>query len=234
MKNPIKKISRLINDFGKTNAILYLLSKALSVPSGRKVQLERYFLVAQPVQDKPFLPPGKGKNSTISELTPAHPLLSQLPRPAEVIADRFAQGAFCLALVKEDQVQAFIWLIRRQYNEDVALVRYLLPERANTVWDFDVYVAPPYRLGFTFLKLWDAAYAHLRSMGVQWSISRISAFNKDSLSSHIRLGAKTFASVTFLKIGSLQILFSSLHPWLHVSLGKNCPEIRIPDNFGQN
>ncbi|MDD2759554.1 MAG: hypothetical protein PHH11_04605, partial [Methylomonas sp.] len=84
--------------------------------------------------------------------------------------------------------------------------------------DFDVYVEPKYRLSPTFLKLWDEASARLLREGVSWSLSRISAFNTMSLSSHKRMGAKIIGWAVFFQMAGIQLTISSLKPFLHISL----------------
>ena len=84
------------------------------------------------------------------------------------------------------------------------------------VWDFDVYVEPQFRLGRTFARLWDAANEQFSSNGIQWSISRISAFNQQSLQSHQRLGIRRLNTLTFFCLGGLQIGFMSCAPYLNI------------------
>ncbi|MGK2951727.1 MAG: N-acetyltransferase family protein [Thiobacillus sp.] len=231
MRTILNKLKTLWKDLGPINAPLYLLHKALSVPTGGRAKVERFIFVAQPIHDTPLLPPGKAATSIVRQINPGDPLLSQCPRPAAVIADRYAQGAICLAIVKNDILQAFLWLIHKHYDEDVARVRFVLPPSGKAVWDFDVYVAPAYRLGYTFLKLWDTANAHLREHGVRWSLSRISAFNAGSLSSHSKLGARPIGSATFIIAGPLQIMTSSLSPKFHLSFGQSRPKLLMPENL---
>lgn len=225
----LSKLSKLRAEMGTFNALLYVLHRALSTMASGHAGIERFIFVAQPVPVKPYISPSKATTSVVKTLSPGDPLLAQCMRPAEVIAARFAQGAICIAIVKEDQLQAAIWLIQRHYDEDVVRARFVLPRSGTAAWDFDVYVAPEYRLGFTFLRLWDAANAYLRDAGALWSYSRITAFNLGSLASHSRLGARPFGSATFLTLGPIQIMISSLRPRLHVSLGKSQPELIMPE-----
>lgn len=223
------KWQQLRSDMGTLNALLYVMHRVLSMVSGKRAGIERFIFVAQPVPDRPHIPPGKTTTAVVKTLLPGDALLAQCMRPAEVIAARFAQGAKCLALIKEDQLQAAIWLIHGHYDEDVVRARFVLPRSGTAAWDFDVYVAPKYRLGFTFLRLWDAANAYLRESGARWSYSRITAFNLGSLASHSRLGASPFGSATFLTLGPIQIMISTLRPWLHISFGKTQPELIMPE-----
>lgn len=227
----LTKLKKLWQDLGPVSAPLYLLHLALSRPSRGRARIERFILVAQPVSDTPLLPPGRAASSSASRIDAGNALLEQCPRPAEIIARRYAQGAVCLGIVKNEVLQAFIWLVRGRYDEDVARVRFVLPPSGIAAWDFDVYVAPAYRLGYTFLKLWDAANAYLRQHGVHWSLSRISAFNAGSLASHSRLGAKPFGTATFIILGPMQIMFSTLSPRFHVSFGQSRPDLFMPEHY---
>lgn len=229
MLNKLKTLVGLWQDLGPLNTALFLVHRLLSGPSGGRAGIERFIFVAQPVPAQAHLAPGKSASTVIKRLNPSDPLLMQCQRPAEVIAARFAQGALCLAIIKGDEVQGSIWLIERHYDEDVVRARFVLPPTGSAVWDFDVYVAPKYRLGFTFLKLWDAANAHIRERGARWTYSRITAFNLGSLASHTRLGARPFGSATFLILGKTQIMVSTLAPKLHISFGQSRPELQLPD-----
>ena len=225
----LTKFRQLRTDMGTLNALLYGLHRVLSIVSGGRAGIERFIFVAQPVPDQPHIPSDKKTTSVVKTLLPGDALLAQCMRPEAVIAARFAQGAKCLAIVKDDQLQAAIWLIHGHSDGDVVRARFVLPRSGTAAWDFDVYVAPKYRLGFTFLRLWDAANAYLREAGVMWSYSRITAFNLGSLASHSRLGASPFGDATFLTLGPVQLMISTLRPWLHISLGQSQPKLIMPE-----
>jgi len=225
----LTKIKRLIGELGAINAFLYMVHVLLSKPTGHWARIERFLLVSQPVPPSPRLPAGRSKGVEVRRLVSGDELLAQVPRPPEVISSRYAQGAICLALVKTGKVQGYIWLIEGGYEEDVARVLFVLPASGKAAWDFDVYVAPEYRLGFTFARLWDAADAYLRDRGVHWSMSRISMFNAESLNSHGRLGAKAIGSATFLIVGPFQLMVSGLPPYIHLSWGCSRPSLRMPE-----
>jgi len=84
---------------------------------------------------------------------------------------------------------------------------------------------PEARGGLTFVRLWDEANAYLRGHGIAWSVSRISAFNPESLAAHRRLGARRISSALFLRIGDLQLLLSGVRPFLSLSMSTR----RVPD-----
>ncbi|MCX8114263.1 MAG: GNAT family N-acetyltransferase, partial [Burkholderiaceae bacterium] len=179
------------------------------------MRLVSYHFVAQPVAATDQLTPGLARSIEFRSLHPDDPLVPQLPRPPEVIARRFRSGARCLAAVKSGRLVGFLWYKEREYFEDEVRCRYRYHPTAS-VWDFDVYVAPEFRLGRLFARLWDFANSELRARGFRWTISRISAFNPESLAAHSRLGARRLGSAMFLVAGPLQVSFASLPPYVHV------------------
>jgi hypothetical protein len=68
-----------------------------------------------------------------------------------------------------------------------------------------------------FLKLWESASFRLIDEGYHWSLSRISAFNPNSLSSHKRMGARIIGWAVFVKMGGNQLAISSIKPFVHFS-----------------
>lgn len=210
------KVFRLIKELGTINASLYLFNlffKTLNIP----VVCIKYYFVSQEFHYKPLLPRNRGENLIVKELPISYQNHHPCPRPQSVIRDRYQQGASCLAVYKQEEFAGCFWYIKKKYHEDeVRCIFDLLDD--NSVWDFDVYVAPKYRLSPVFLKLWDNASKKLLAEGYQHSISRISAFNSMSLSSHKRMGAKTLGWAVFLCIGFVQITISNLFPFIHLSL----------------
>ena len=102
-----------------------------------------------------------------------------------------------------------------------------VPER-STAWDFDIYVAPPYRMGRTFMRLWSAANEFLRSSEIDWTLSRISADNAESLNSHRRTGRRHIATGLFLCLGATQVSFFTIRPFVHVSFSNPVrPALRL-------
>jgi len=59
-------------------------------------------------------------------------------------------------------------------------------------------------------------------------MSRISAFNKGSLTSHQKLGTRLLGSALFFVIGSRQLMLATVSPFIHVSMKRNnVPTIRV-------
>ncbi|MBK8891606.1 MAG: GNAT family N-acetyltransferase [Dechloromonas sp.] len=211
-----KSLKSAISSLGLSNGVLYLLGRAMQAVSGGRWFLVRYYLVAQPVPN-PFVPVCRpSENDRVVEIDRQNPIVKTFPRPSAVIQNRFEKGLVCLAATSKQTFSGFLWFARGAYDEDEVHCRFVLANPDTMVWDFDVYVEPQFRLGRTFARLWDAANEQFSSSGIQWSISRISAFNQQSLQSHERLGIRRLNSLTFVCLGGLQIGFMSCSPYLNI------------------
>jgi len=209
--------SQTIRHLGWLNGCLYALARLLTMVSGDRVRLHKYYLVAQPVPEKRWLPSHRGQAFEIRQVTELDPVIRLFPRPEWTTRYRFKQGAVCLAALKEGLPVGFLWLLLGSYQEDEVRCRYVPLPVGKSAWDFDVYVEPEHRNGIAFLKLWDEANRFLVAHQIQWSLSRISAFNSGSILSHARMGTQRIGAVTFLSIGSWQIAASTVPPYLHLS-----------------
>ena len=216
-----KRVYDTWRELGWFNSSLYGLNRFLTAVSKGRLRLYRYYLTAQPIADAPLLSGGRGKKIEIRLVNKEDPVSQEFPRPLAVIMDRFKQGAKCLAAFRQEQFIGFLWLLLGSYQEDEVRARFTPLPTGQAAWDFDVYVAPDFRLGLTFPRLWDEANHILSENGVQWSCSRISAFNAGSLASHARLGTLSLGSATFFRAGRWQITFASISPYFHLS---SCPD----------
>lgn len=205
----------LAKTLGLGTAAWYAVARSLEAVTFGRLRLIGYRFVAQPVPEQGQVAPGRGSSIELRILQSDDPLVSQLPRPPAVVAQRFRDGARCLAAVKSDRIVGFLWYKEREYIEDEVRCCYRF-DPAVAVWDFDVYVDPEYRLGRLFARLWDFANCELRARRYRWTISRISAFNPESLAAHSRLGARRLGSAVFIVAGSLQVSFASFRPHLHL------------------
>lgn len=232
--NRISGVRHTFTSLGWANGLFYLLARVLNRISG-SCSLYRYYLVAQPVSPKGRLTEKQGRGIQIREIPPGSHELSSMPRPSDIIRQRFDQGAVCLGAFKGNELAGFLWLRLGPYAEDEVRCRFVpLPEH-KTAWDFDVYIDPKYRLGFTFARLWDEADRFLRANGIGWTLSRISAFNAQSLASHAKLGTKVLGVSTFICLGSLQVTIASVSPYLHVSLNpRSSPTLRLEAETGSS
>ncbi|MEO7559788.1 MAG: hypothetical protein ABIT23_05990 [Nitrosospira sp.] len=223
-----KRRYQILRQMGWFNVTLYALNSFLGMVSKRGLRLYRYYLIAQPVAKTTLLPPGRGKKIEVRLTCEQDEVVGQFPRPAAVIRARFEQEATCLAAFKEKRFIGFLWLLLGGYQEDEVRARFIPLPVGRAAWDFDVYVAPDSRLGLAFPRLWDEANCFLGKNNVQWTCSRISAFNAGSLASHARLGTLSMGSAIFLCAGRWQVTLASILPYFHLSSHPSSfPEFRL-------
>lgn len=204
----LTRFRALLGDLGLGDTVLYLVARGIAAVARRPV-LIKYYLYAQPLPDKPLFGARPSASHQIRRVEPGDPLTASFPRPEDVIADRFEQGAICLALEREGALKGYIWFILGDYNEDEVWCTFRPLPAGVAAWDFDVYVDPADRLGLAFARLWEAGRQYLRERGYTWSISRVSAFNSASLRAHRRLQAKPVGSMVILLLGAYQMMWST-------------------------
>lgn len=224
----MQKLRAIVAQLGLLNGLLYFCDRVLRRTSADRARLVRYLIVAQPVPETPAARLRASSTSQVRQVEREDPLVPLFPRPPEVIATRFADGAMCFVATSRERFAGFLWLAFDGYDEDEVRCRYAFDTPEISAWDYDVYVEPEYRLGRTFMRLWQAANQFMSTRGVRWTFSRISAFNAGSIAAHRRLGGQILHSATFLCIGRLQISAIGAAPFLHVSLHPDArPVVRV-------
>lgn len=213
-----RKYFRLFNQLGTINACLYLSNRLANI-FPINLSFNKYYFVAQLLNKKSLLPESKGQHIQVFELPYSATTHHPSPRSTAKILNRYKQGAVCLVAYKNNDFAGCLWYAKSRFREDDVRCLYELVSD-QTAWDFDVYVKPKFRLSPVFLKLWDTTSAKLLSEGCLWSLSRISAFNAISLSSHKRMGAKVIGWAVFTSLGTLQITIASIRPFLHISFSE--------------
>ena len=213
----LKNIRNTFRELGRLNGFLYLIARVLN-RCNRRCNLYKYYLVAQPVSSTPRLSGQRGKSVVVQQVGRDHPALQQLDRPVNTLEQRFAQGSICLGAFKDTELLGYIWLHFSAYPEDEVRSCFQPEPSGATAWDFDIFIAPKHRLGYTFARLWDEADALLRARGVRWSLSRISAFNPASLTSHARMGLQPAGSVIYVVLFRYQFMLATVRPYLHIAL----------------
>ena len=220
MSRVLSFIKESVASLGFGNGLLVAIARALDQATGGRCRLFKYYFVAQPV---PAEPAGKSLRKSSTEIyfaSPGMAIVDHFPRPPEVIKKRFADGAVCLVAERSGTLVGFIWIKSIWYCEDEVRCTYVLDPPEKLAWDFDVFVAPEFRFSRAFAQLWAAAHRFLRERGYQWSISRISAFNANSLDSHKRLGIVRLATGVFANIGPVQLAAFSCSPYVHVAISR--------------
>jgi len=229
------KFADALRDVGWLDSVLYVLHTAFLRLTRSRLLLLKYYFVAQPIAAKSLLSPARGRNVAVHQVRPGDAAIALFPRDPAIIRKRFDSGAQCLCAMKQGGFAGFLWWQTGAYDEDEARCRFRPVPAEETVWDFDVHVEPAERGGMVLPRLWDEANALLRDRGVRWTVSRISAFNPASLSSHARMGALPIGSACFALLGRWQIMWASVHPFLHLSSGtSSCPELVLDVRQSKN
>ncbi len=203
----LDKLSEIVRTHGWRNGLLYGLARLLN-RSGMG-RLHYYLLYAQPLREQPRLPARRGATIAVRPLEAGAAELAALPRPTEVISERFQQDAQCLAAYVKDEFAGCAWYVSDVYHEDEVCCDFDFRAAPDCIWDFDVYVAPAYRNGIVFMRLWDELDQRAFTAGKRYSLSRISAFNQHSIASHERLGARRIGWAAFLGLGPAQLSLGS-------------------------
>ncbi len=198
---------------------LYRLDRLLDKLTLGHARLRVYLFCAQPIGANAFSAIREDHHTLVHQIVIGDELTQSFPRPPKVIYERFVRGCICYVAVVKGVFAGYVWLARDAYEEDEVRCRYTLPAGNESVWDFDVYVAPRLRIGRTLGRLWRGVDAALGQQGVHWSVSRIALSNVSSIQTHERLGAVYLASGAFLTLGPLQLSLFSKAPFAHLSLG---------------
>lgn len=191
-----------------------------------------YDLVVQPVPMGTLMRSGLARGVSVRPIKQGDPILSSFPVPPAVVAQRFDQGAACLAAFRDDELQGYIWLLLGPYMEDEVRCTYVPTNFKEAAFDFDLYVFPEYRMSRAFASLWDGANQYLRERGKRWTYSRISRFNLSSRNAHARLGARRIAQALFLKLGRLELMLATVRPYMWLVIGNSvqpCLRLNQPD-----
>lgn len=204
-------------EFGVVAGCCYVINRALTRLSNQ-CGLYWYDLMAQPIATRPLLPEARLNGISYRLIRPQDPEVELMPARAEVKERRFRDGALCLGAFRGDRMLAFIWLAFGSYEEDEVRCTFALPDPDSSVFDFDLYVMPEFRLGVAFAALWHGVNRMLRERGVSFTYSRVSRFNVASRRSHERLGARRIAGVLFLKLWRTQLMMATKRPFVAISL----------------
>lgn len=213
----------------RVDSICFAAARVLPYVSFGKGRVVRYRLYAMAVSSWPVPRSRKRPGIVCRRMEANSPELDEFPRPASVCDRRFRDGAVCYAAFMHERPAGFIWFVPGLYEEDECYCQFLPLPRERAAWDFDVYVFPEFRHTRAFVALWNAAAEHMRRNGIDWTMSRISAFNPGSISAHRRLGAREVGSASFILIGRVQLMVTNLRPRLRLSIGRwRMPCVEVP------
>jgi len=215
MTNMLQRVASPFREFGAGAGFLYTIDRALSRVSSQ-LRLHVYEFVRQPVGEIPFV----GRKLTplaMREIGADNPVVAFMPVRPEVMRERRAQNATCLAGFRNGTLVGYMWFCRPAYEEDEVRCTYVLESPATSVFDFDFYLLPEHRMGTAFARLWTGVNEHLQAQGVDATYSRLTRFNLESRRAHARLGARRVGRALFLKLGKIEVMLATLSPYLSVS-----------------
>jgi hypothetical protein len=228
VRSTLDRIRASLVAFGLINGLLYLLGRGLERLTNSRFTLIKYYLVAQPIPQAPVAPRHTQAGFQVVQVAPGDSLVAAFPRSMGINQGRFARGAQCFAICKQERFVGHIWIAKGQYCEDEVRCLYVLDPPDRAVWDFDVYLESAYRFTRAFAQLWDGVNAALSREGFQWTLSRISAFNPSSLIAHKRLGLVQLHTAVFLCAGRAQFALFTCRPYVHVSYRPGqCPTVKL-------
>lgn len=223
-----KNLRDNFRSLGRLDGFLYLFSEGMRRLSGNRIRLIKYYLVVQPIQESLSLSSHLGRSVIISDVTLDNPLLELIAHPRKVLDFRYGQGAHCLLAIKGEALAGYLWYVKGPYQEDEVRCCFVPEPVGQSVWDFDVFVSPGFRLGPSFMRLWQKTFQVLYAEGYRYSCSRISAFNPTSLFAHRRLGATVVGSSLFFCIGGWQFMFANPGPRWHLSFSnQSIPRVPV-------
>lgn len=216
MSRLLQRLKAPFDEFGWAAGTLYLIDRALRSASS-KLGLQVYEFMVQPINGQPLLPASLARNLSFEEIGPDHPDLAQMPALEDIKRRRFEQGARCLGAYRKGELIGYLWYAAGRYEEDEVRCDYVLEDAAASVFDFDLYVLPKHRLGIGFLGIWHGANEVLAARGVRYTFSRLTRFNTASRRAHAHLGWKRVGSGVFLCLGQVEVMASTLAPYLAVT-----------------
>lgn len=219
----LSRLKSKLRSLGWSDTAFFVAALIVKRASFGSARLIKYYFVAQPVLQRADSSVRGGTSMHLYVSTGADTVITQAPRPTSVFHERFAQGARCVVAQRDGELAGFIWLCPRSYREDEVRCVYKWTPSQAAMWDFDVYIAPQFRMGRLFVRLWEKAHSLIRAEGVAWTISRVDAFNAGSLAAHRKLGARTLGRGWFLIAGRMQFAILSLAPFWHFSVTGSDP-----------
>ena len=220
------KLKAPFKEFGFLAGLLYAADRVLRRLSS-SCGLYVYELMAQPISAKPLLPPNLVKNLKFVEIARGHPDIARMPAREDIKSSRFEQGARCLGVYRKENLIGFIWFCFNRYEEDEVRCTYELLAPQRSVFDFDLYVFPEYRMGVGFMGIWHGANAYLSERGVDFTFSRLTRFNLASRRSHAHLKWTRVGSALFIQLWRLEFMVSNLAPYLAVTLPGQRVRLRL-------
>jgi len=204
-------------EFGFISGLIYLIDSALTRIS-TDLRLIYYEIYVQPIPDKPIIPERMAQQFEIREIKPGDTDLDLMPAFSHIKKYRFEQNSICLGAYVHNKLIGYIWFCFHAYKEDEVRCTFLLAPEEESVFDFDLYIFPEYRMGLGFMGIWNGANEYLRDKGIKYSFSRVTKFNLGSRRAHEQLGSKHIASAVILKLRKFEFILTTIYPYINFSI----------------
>lgn len=196
--------------------LLPVLSRAVRRVSRGRVALLHYRIVAQPVGAGAT--PGTGRGLQVERIAPGHPLLARFPHRADALRRRFDEQALCWAAHRDGELAGYLWVQQAPFADRDAGCSFVPAPTGRAAWDYDLWIAPAWRMSRAFQRLWSAAHAELHARGIEWTLSCVHGANRASQASHARLGAQVVAHAWIVRFGARQLAVLTQPPFLDLNL----------------
>lgn len=198
--------------------VFYLMDRLLDRISRGRARLWVFRFYAQVVPPRPMLPASRNTRLRVGPLAEGSIDPALFDRPPGAIEERFRAGSACIAALDEDQLAGFMWLHFGRLRERLLECDFEPLPSGQTCWDYDLEVAPKYRLGRTFVRLWDEANRLLRDRGVAASISWVTLWNLASQRAHQRMGAQPLGWLGVVDLFGLKLAVRPVWPLAEIAL----------------
>lgn len=215
-----------IRAMGPGGWALYLADRALDRISSGRMRLWSFRFYAQAVPPEPLLSSKGNTKLRIGAVSPDAIDPALFGRPPGAIAQRFQAGSVCVAALDGPCLAGFMWLHFGRLQERLLECDFEPLPAGQTCWDYDLEVAPRYRLGRTFARLWDEANRLLRDRGVAASVSWVTSWNRASQRAHERMGARRVGWLGVVELFGFKLAVHSAAP--HVRWASPKRRLYIP------
>jgi hypothetical protein len=204
-------------EFGLGIGSVYLIDQAL-IRLSDHTRLRFYELMVQPITEPPLVAERYTRSFSYREIKAGDPEVDRMPARSDIKATRFEQGARCLGAFRGEEFVGYMWFTHDRYLEDEVRCVFDVHPTDSTVFDFDFYLFPEYRMGLAFIGLWEGANRYLYERGIRYTYSRITRFNTASRRAHDHLGWRRVGRAVFLKLWNFEWMIAGVKPYVHVSI----------------
>ncbi len=202
-----------LRNLGPVGWLFYVVDRMLARLSRGKIRFWAFRFLCQPVPAVPLLA-RTGGNMVVGEIGAGDVEHALFERPVGAIDERFARGSRCIAACDGTQLAGYLWLHQGPLRERLVACDFEALPNDCAWWDYDLEVLPKYRLGRTYARLWDAAFALMREHSIECTISWVLWSNKASLRAQERMGARRVGWLLLLDIFDAKLGWQSSAPWV--------------------